>query len=574
VSYPARFFLSVFDDPTAPVNLDPDRLGRLEARLARLEAHLGLAAAPEPGPPAVAPEVPPAVLARALSDRAPRSDDFELELGQHWFALAGAAILTAGVMFLLSLPYAGLPAALPALAGFVLSAALLFGSRLLPPSLSRATGALRASGMALLGFSALRLSFFGPTAAINPDGPVALALVLAVTAVNATLAVRQRSVGLTLLALTLAAAMGLTAGATALVLATIVGLAGIGVIACHRLTAPFLPLATLGLTYVTYLSWAAGNPFRTGAVHFVREPALAPLVLLAAMLGLGVIPLLRTGERDDVLARVTAFSNCALGYGVFLLHTVAALPAHVAFLHAVAAIGLLGLAVAYFLRTEGRVVTFFYAMTGYAALSVAIMKLSAVPGVFVWLSVQSLVVVATAIWFRSRFIIVANFVIFALIVVAYMIAVKGETGISIGFGIVALASARILNWKQHRLELKTDFMRNAYLASAFVVFPYALYHLLPLTYRALAWIALAGVYYLLTVVFRNQKYRWMGHGTLVIATVYVVALGVSRFSPVYRVLSFLALGATLLTVSLLFARSRRRTAGPTALSTPPNPPLQ
>jgi uncharacterized membrane protein len=35
---------------------------------------------------------------------------------------------------------------------------------------------------------------------------------------------------------------------------------------------------------------------------------------------------------------------------------------------------------------------------------------------------------------------------------------------------------------------------------------------------------------------------------------------VSRFSPVYRVLSFLALGVALLTVSLLFARSRRRAA--------------
>jgi hypothetical protein len=552
--------MPVSDDPAMPVDFDPDRIGRLEARLARLESHVGLAPLTLSPSEPVTVEAPPTAFATALPERGSRSGDFELELGQHWFALAGVAILTAGVMFLLSLPYAGLPPALPALTGFGLSAALLVASRFLPAGLSGAAGALRASGMALLGFSALRLGFFGPTPALTPDGPVELALLLAVTAINATLAVRQRSLGLTLLALAMAAAIALTAGATALVLVTVVGMAGIGVVASRRISAPLLPLAALGLIIVTYLGWATGNPLRTGAMHWVREPVLAPVVLLGALLALGVIPLLRAGERDDVSARVAAFSNCALGYGVYLLHTAAAFPARFAVLQLGAAVGLLGLAVAFFLRTESRVATFFYAMTGYAALSVAIMKLTTVPGVFVWLSVQSIVVVATAIGFRSRFIVVANFVIFALIVVAYMLAVKGETGISIGFGIVALGTARILNWKQHRLELQTDFMRNAYLASAFIIFPYALYHLVPSAYRALAWIALTGTYYLLTVVFRNQKYRWMGHGTLVLATVYVVALGVSRFSPVYRVLSFLALGAALLTVSLLFARSRRRSA--------------
>ena len=40
-------------------------------------------------------------------------------------------------------------------------------------------------------------------------------------------------------------------------------------------------------------------------------------------------------------------------------------------------------------------------------------------------------------------------------------------------------TARLLNWQQSRLELKTGLMRNAYLLSAWLVFPYALYHLVP-----------------------------------------------------------------------------------------------
>jgi hypothetical protein len=101
-------------------------------------------------------------------------------------------------------------------------------------------------------------------------------------------------------------------------------------------------------------------------------------------------------------------------------------------------------------------------------------------------------------------------------------------------------------------------MRNTYLVSAAVIFPYAGYHLVPTRYVALVWVALAAAYYLVNVIAKNPKYRWMGHGTLVLTTVYVVSVGVRGFEPIYRVLSFLVLGAALLTVSVLFARSRRR----------------
>jgi hypothetical protein len=197
-------------------------------------------------------------------------------------------------------------------------------------------------------------------------------------------------------------------------------------------------------------------------------------------------------------------------------------------------------------------------MTGYAALSMAILKLSSAPQVFVWLSLQSLVVVSTAICFRSRFIVVANFFIFLATVAGYMIVATGETGISVGFGIVALVSARILNWQRDRLELKTELMRNAYLICAFLVFPYAVHHLLAAKYIALGWVGLAAVYYALNLAVRNQKYRWMGHGTLALATAYAVINAMRGFEPVYRVLSFLVLGTVLLIVSISFSRVRRK----------------
>jgi hypothetical protein len=174
----------------------------------------------------------------------------------------------------------------------------------------------------------------------------------------------------------------------------------------------------------------------------------------------------------------------------------------------------------------------------------------------VWLSVQSLVVLATAIWFQSRLIVVANFLIYAVIVAGYVFFVERETGVSVGFGLVALLSARLLNWQQQRLELKTGLMRNAYLAGAFIVFPYALHHLVPARWVALTWVALAVAYYGLNQTMRNQKYRWMGHATLALTAVFLLVISIE---PAWRIASFLALGAVLLGVALTIRNSKAGT---------------
>jgi hypothetical protein len=101
-------------------------------------------------------------------------------------------------------------------------------------------------------------------------------------------------------------------------------------------------------------------------------------------------------------------------------------------------------------------------------------------------------------------------------------------------------------------------MRNAYLIGAWLVFPYALYHLVSGKYVGLAWVGLALGYYALNWIVQNQKYRWMGHATLLLTTCYLVIVGTRSFEPVYRVLSFLVLGTVLMAVSFVFTRLRRR----------------
>ena len=197
-------------------------------------------------------------------------------------------------------------------------------------------------------------------------------------------------------------------------------------------------------------------------------------------------------------------------------------------------------------------------MSGFLALSCAIVKAAQMPDVFVWLSVQSVIVVATAIWLRSRFIIVANFGIYVGILASYVLVAERERGISLGFGVVALVTARLLSWKQERLVLKTGLMRDCYLIVAFLIFPYALYHLVPRAWVSLAWVGAALLYYLLAAILHNPKYRWMAHATLLLTALYLAVAGISRLEPVFRNLSFLVLGAVFLVVSLVFTRLRAR----------------
>lgn len=537
--------------PRPPETADAARFARLEERLARIEALLGLNGGAAP----VLPNEPAAVVPPTATRT---EEELEFEVGQNWFSLAGIVVLTIGAAFLLSLPFAGLPAAVPSCAGFAVVAVLFGLAHVWRESFAVVANHLRGAAMALLMFATLRLYFPGARPALDIGAPAGRAVLLLVVAGNLAFALRRKSAWLMGIACVTGCAAAVATGA-AIVLPAVVLLAGIAVGAGHRQNWPALSLAAVPLSYGTYLCWALGNPLRGGAVHFATGPALAPEFLLGCVVILAAGPWLRPRmEAEGAQTGISALLNCGLGYGLFLLHTIVAFPTAVTAQHLVAFAVFLGLAIAFWLRRQSRVATFFYAMTGYAALSVAIIKASAAPAVFVWLSVQSVVVVATAIWFQSRFIVVANFLIYLGIVFGYVIVAERETGISLGFGVVALVSARILNWQKERLELKTALMRNAYLLSAFVVFPYALYHLVPARQVGLAWVGLALGYYALNFLVQNQKYRWMGHATLLLTTCYLVVLGTSGLEPLYRVLSFLVLGTVLLIVSLVFTRLRKR----------------
>ncbi len=541
-----RSLLAPPPDSTPSPSPDPDdRVAQIEARLARIESYLRLA---EPSAQAAAADPP----------RPATAGDLEASLGRDGFAKAGITGLGLGIAFTLSLPFAGLPHIVPSLAGYLLAGAFLLLGRFWRKRSPSVAGYILASAMALGYFSTLRLCFFGSGHCLPAGGMAAAALLTAASALAIAFALRLRSPWILCLALLLGHATALAVGFPWFAPIALVVLAFVAVRAglSRGQSAPIA--AATALCYATYLAWAFNNPFLGRPLELISPATLAPEALLActAILLLGFIGRSR-GQGGDAAVNMGTFFAVLGGYGLFLLHSLADLNGTFVAHQLAASATFLGLAVLAFRRSSG-IAVFLCSMTGYLALTAAIVRAAPAPEVFAWLSVQSLVVVATAIWFRSRFIVLANFGIYLAILAAYVALARGGHVISIGFGVVALATARLLAWKRDRLELKTERMRNAYLVAAFLVFPYALYRLVPGAWVGLAWTLAAIVYYLIGAALGSVKYRWMGHATLLLTAGYLVVVGISRLEPVFRNLSFLILGAVLLTVSLLFSRIRRR----------------
>lgn len=95
-------------------------------------------------------------------------------------------------------------------------------------------------------------------------------------------------------------------------------------------------------------------------------------------------------------------------------------------------------------------------------------------------------------------------------------------------------------------------MRNAYLVSAFFIIPYSFYKLFPGFYVSLSWIGLTLLYYLLSIILKNIKYRWMAILTLILTMFYVLTIDLINLDPVFRIISFLALGIVLIAISIIY----------------------
>ena len=528
-----------------------DLLRTLENRIARLESRLDLEQ-----PETIVPETETAPTVAAEDD-----EELELRLGQNWFAKAGIVGLALGIAFLLTLPYSGFPSILPSLLGYALVGGILFLSYFWKETFEQVSRYLLGGGLLLLYFTTLRLSYFTPDPALS-NKSVELALLLIVVGGNLVVAVRRRSIYLAGFNLTLGFLTALLGVEPFYVLGILTLLAVTTSILTWKFNWNALLSFGMFLTYLTHLIWTSNNPFFGNEIRFGWAPQMhLGFILLYAIIF--ALPMILRNERSTEGTAIILNSalNAAVGFGLFSVSILAGVTVSIVAWQAVASLLFLAMAIIFWIREKSVYSTFAYAMIGYAALSAAIVAQFPMPDFFVWLSWQSLLVVSTAVWFRSRFIVVANFAIYLTIFVAYLSAAGTVSSVSVSFGIIALLSARVLNWQKDKLALRTELMRNAYLASALLFLPYALYNSVPPHFVSVSWLVLAALYYLVGRWLKSRKYRWMALLTMTLTILYVFIVDLTTVDPVVRIISFLAVGIALLGISMFYSRKKRKMVG-------------
>jgi len=521
-------------------------LRRLEARIAAIESHLGVT------PDEIALKPPADTTASAPENE----EAIEMRIGENWFAKMGILVLILGLVFLLTFPYRNLPPALPSLAGFVLAAGLVILATRWQQSHAYISGYLEGGGIALLFFATLRLSFFADEPALT-EPLILTALLACAVGIGFFLATRASSPPLFVLSLLLGCLACLISNSPMILFIGLALLTLVGVNYAVRYRWQWLFALTAGLVLFTHFLWFLNNPVLGNKLELVAAPYVNIffVIVYVCIIAAGSLWRARDGE-EAASALTTAFVNGGGGYALFLLLTITNFRDHLVASHLLASAALLGIAIVFWIRYRSVYSTFVYAMLGYAALSVAIIAEFASPEYFIWLALQSLLVVSTAVWFRSRLIVVGNFVIFLGLFFAFLFVAKQISLISICFGIVALVSTRILNWQKDRLTLKTEHMRNAYLGTAFFMIPYALYHTVPPGFVSISWLVVALFYYLMSRTLKSRKYRWMGLLTLAITIPYAFLVDMTRLDPAFRIISFIILGTVLLAVSISYSKRR------------------
>ncbi len=484
------------------------------------------------------------------------TDTLELRIGQFWLAKAGIVVLAIGIIFLLTFPYRNLPPILPSLMGYVAVGIILFLSFIWKKTLSYLSRYLLGGGLAFLYFSTLRLHYFSVQSVITSKFLLIFLLLIVVT-ISLVTAIRIRSPYFAGLALSLGYITAILAGYSYAVFLLLLVFSAVSVFFKLHYQWKSLMIYSLILTYFMHFMWFINNPFLGNVLLFVSGPLANIYFILLYMLVYATGILVRTRDLpEDSFVIASTFLNCFAGFGLFLIISVTRFSGSLFFEHLLASVVFLGLSVAFWLREKSKYSTFFYAILGYAALSVAIIVHFQVPDFFIWLCWQSLLVISTALWFRSKIIVLANFFIFLVIILSYLALDKSIGLESLSFGIVALTSARIMNWQRHRLDLKTEIMRNSYLTTAFFIIPFSLYHIFPQRYVSLSWIGMAILYYVISVALKNKKYRWMALLTLLVSVIYIIIIGIARLEPVFRIISFMVLGIVLLIMSIIYAKIR------------------
>ena len=103
-------------------------------------------------------------------------------------------------------------------------------------------------------------------------------------------------------------------------------------------------------------------------------------------------------------------------------------------------------------------------------------------------------------------------------------------------------------------------IRNLYMIEGFVMMLLALFHAVPKQFVTFSWTMAALLYFIISLLLKNIKYRYMALGTMICSALYLFMVDLARIEIIYRVLALLFLAAISIGISIYYT-NRIKKAG-------------
>lgn len=321
---------------------------------------------------------------------------------------------------------------------------------------------------------------------------------------------------------------------------------------------------SLLLVYFSFFIWVFGNPFINATIKIVSENQFSELYLFLIVAIFSIVFFVKQREQDMESTILSVLFLNWLGFSILLAFlTLMFFKSDYQTLFASVSIYCVLYSILLKKYSPWKYSPAIYALYGFVAISITFYGFFGFPMIFLTLSLQSLLVLSMSLLFRSKIIAVMNTVMFVCLVFIYLGFFESVNIINFSFPIVAVISARIINWQQNRLALETQGIRNIYLFVLFFTILYALKKALPGEYVTLSWSIAALVYFGMSILIHNVKYRYLAIATLGATSIYLVLVDLATIDVVYRIIAFLVLAIISIGISVYYVdKSRKKSDEP------------
>ena len=478
----------------------------------------------------------------------------ELRVGEYGMAWLGNIVLFFGVTFLVEyLQNTGNPL-FSALVGFISVGGIYVSSYFTRKSYSYLSLLFSYTGHLLLFYFALRLHFFQDNPLIKND-TLGLFVLIAVAGILLYTAFHKESQLMASMALLMLLVSGVISNSAQVSPGIAAVIAILAIFLYYQFGWLKLAFIFIFLIYMVHLNWLLNNPLIGNNPELIPSPGTGYLYFIATGFIFSMLALVPKKEQVSDEFVIASLVWNGLGFTFILaLIIISYFSKNYVPLFVSITLFCLLYAVILKLRSWLKITASMYVLYGFLAMSVAIFGIYGLPKSYSLFAAQSLLVVSMALWFRSRFMVIMNTILFVFFMIFYLKEPESSNLTDFTFMLVPYISARVINWKKERLNIKTEFVRNLYLISGFIMTLIAFYHASPSSYVTASWIFAAVLLFLLSLLMKNIKYRWLAIATMVASAIRLIFVDMSSIDIGYRVLVFLILAIISITVSIFYTK--------------------